>query len=78
MTVKCPYNTYIPSGYLETGDHAGEMSLFQQLFTEAKVYLVPGSMFSCKIPGWFRIVFAVTPERWDTNYHDQWHNNRSN
>ena len=54
-----------PSGYLETADRAGEMSLFQQLFTEAKVYLVPGSMFGCKIPGWFRIIFAVTPERWE-------------
>ena len=41
------------------------MSLFQQLFTEAKVYLVPGSMFGCNIPGWFRIIFAVTPERWE-------------
>ena len=56
----------MPSDYLETADRAGEMSLFQQLFTEAKVYLGPGSMFSCKVPGWFRIVFAVTPERWDT------------
>ena len=44
-------------------DREGEMKLFRRLFDEAKVYLVPGSMFGCKVPGWFRIVFVVSPDR---------------
>ena len=34
-----------------------------QLFLQSKLYMVPGSMFGCEKPGWFRIIFAVTPER---------------
>jgi len=47
------------SKYLETNDEEGEMKLFDQLMDDAKVYIVPGSQFSCKVPGWFRIIFAV-------------------
>ena len=35
-----------------------------QLFPQIKLYMVPGSMFGCEKPGWFRIIFAVTPERY--------------
>lgn len=45
--------------YLGTKDEAGEMELFEELMETAKVYIVPGSQFDCKIPGWFRIIFAV-------------------
>ena len=31
---------------------------------QSKLYLVPGNMFGCEKPGWFRIIFAVTPDRW--------------
>ena len=35
------------------------MNLFQKLFDQHKVYVVPGSEFGCKMFGWFRINFAV-------------------
>jgi len=50
------------SGYLETCTMEGEIRLFKRLFDEYKVYIVPGSMFGCKIVGWFRIIFAVGQE----------------
>jgi aspartate/methionine/tyrosine aminotransferase len=52
------------SGHLDTLDTPGEMRLFRRLLDEAKVYMVPGSMFGCREPGWFRIIFAVSPDRW--------------
>ena len=41
---------------------AGWIFLYQIL--QSKLYLVPGNMFGCEKPGWFRIIFAVTPDRW--------------
>ena len=41
------------------------MKLFQRLFDEAKVYLLPGCMCHSEVPGWFRIVFAVGDDRWE-------------
>ena len=35
------------------------MDLFQNLFDQHKVYIVPGSEFGSKKFGWFRITFAV-------------------
>jgi len=49
------------SKYLPSKDTAGEMKLFNDLMDKAKVYMVPGSEFGCKIPGWFRLIFAVKP-----------------
>ena len=40
------------------------VSIWNQLFPQIKLYMVPGSMFGCEKPGWFRIIFAVTPERY--------------
>ena len=40
------------------------VSISNQLFPQIKLYMVPGSMFGCEKPGWFRIIFAVTPERY--------------
>jgi len=51
------------SGYLDSKDKEGEMRLFRRLFDNHKVYLVPGSMFGCEIPGWFRIIFAVGEDK---------------
>eukprot|EP00092_Neocalanus_flemingeri_P016038 GFUD01017358.1.p1 GENE.GFUD01017358.1~~GFUD01017358.1.p1 ORF type:complete len:423 (+),score=120.19 GFUD01017358.1:70-1338(+) len=49
--------------YLDTHTEEGEIKLFRRFFDEYKVYLVPGSMFGCKIVGWFRIIFAVGQDR---------------
>ena len=56
-------HNYYCSDHLESLDKEGEMKLFRRLFDGAKVYLVPGCMFECKVPGWFRIIFAVSPDR---------------
>jgi len=51
------------SQFLISKDTKGEMELFDRMFQKSKLYLVPGSMFGCERPGWFRIIFAVTPDR---------------
>ena len=51
------------SKYLNTQDEAGEMELFDELMKTAKVYINPGTKFDCKIPGWFRIIFAVKRDK---------------
>jgi len=51
------------SQFLTSKDTKGEMELFDRMFEESKLYLVPGNMFGCEKPGWFRIIFAVTPDR---------------
>jgi len=51
------------SRFLITKDTKGEMELFDRMFQKSKLYMVPGSMFGCERPGWFRIIFAVTPDR---------------
>ena len=35
------------------------MEFFEKLFSEQKIYFVPGSEFSCVRYGWFRIIFAI-------------------
>ena len=35
------------------------MALFDKLFNDHKIYLVPGTEFGCTKYGWFRIIFAV-------------------
>ena len=35
------------------------MALFDKLFNDDKIYLVPGTEFGCTKYGWFRIIFAV-------------------
>ena len=49
--------------YLNTQDEAGEMELFDDMMETAKVYINPGTKFDCKIPGWFRIIFAVRSDK---------------
>ena len=39
------------------------MELFQRLFNDHNVYIVPGSEFGCTEFGWFRIIFSVTPKK---------------
>jgi len=51
------------SHYLSTQDEVGEMELFEELIGTAKVYINPGCKFDCKIPGWFRIIFAVRSDK---------------
>ena len=46
-------------------DHKREAGwIFLNPILQSKLYLVPGNMFGCEKPGWFRIIFAVTPDRW--------------
>ncbi|XP_023345446.1 1-aminocyclopropane-1-carboxylate synthase-like protein 1 [Eurytemora carolleeae] len=49
------------SNYLRGSTAQDEMKLFREFFTEAKVYIVPGTEFGCSTPGWFRIIFSVDP-----------------
>ena len=41
------------------------MELFQSLFNDHKVYVVPGSEFSCEKFGWFRFIISVEPQNLD-------------
>jgi len=47
------------SSYLESNTKEAEMALFDKLFNDDKIYLVPGTEFGCTKYGWFRIIFAV-------------------
>ena len=49
--------------YLNNQNEEGEMELFDELMETAKVYINPGTKFDCKIPGWFRIIFAVRKDK---------------
>jgi len=49
--------------YLKEATREFEMDLFQRLFNDHNVYIVPGSEFGCTEFGWFRIIFSVTPKK---------------
>ena len=42
------------------------MALFQRLFAEHRLYIVPGSEFGCLRFGWFRLIFAVARDTLET------------
>ena len=54
------------SRYLESPTKDCEMALFQRLFAEHKLYIVPGSEFGCLRFGWFRLIFAVARDALET------------
>lgn len=41
-----------------------EKTLFSKLLNEYKLYIPNGCEFGCKDPGWFRIIFAVSKDKW--------------
>ena len=41
----------------------GEMQLYENLWSQAKVNITPGQFFGCMQPGWFRLCFANDPKR---------------
>ena len=53
------------SMFLSESTKEAELELFQKLFNDHKVYVVPGSEFSCEQFGWFRVVISVEPQNLD-------------
>lgn len=49
------------SRWLATATFAAEHTLWQHLFEAARVNILPGGVFGCGVPGWFRICFATDP-----------------
>ena len=41
-----------------------EKQLFSKMMDDHKIYIPNGTEFGSKDPGWFRIVFAIRPDRW--------------
>ena len=41
-----------------------EKELFVNLMSNYKVYIPNGTEFGAKDPGWFRVIFAIRPDRW--------------
>jgi len=54
------------SHHLSAPTRESEMELFNKLFEEQKLYIVPGSEFGCVQYGWFRLVYAVTRDTLET------------
>ena len=51
--------------FLREKTKEAELELFQSLFNDHKVYIVPGSEFSCEQFGWFRVIISVEPQNLD-------------
>lgn len=49
------------SGWLAAPTFSAEATLWRHLFETARVNILPGKVFGCGAPGWFRICFAVDP-----------------
>ncbi|KAK9672728.1 hypothetical protein RND81_12G120200 [Saponaria officinalis] len=51
------------SGLIKPSNEEGEMDLWSKLLNVGKLFLIPGSVFHCAEPGWFRCCFSTLTEQ---------------